>query len=82
MEMILGVRPLAPGFKRVRIQPWTGDLERAEGTVPTPLGDITVRWRKAPAFELEVTLPEEMTGEVVLPDGRTFEAKAGSATFR
>lgn len=82
MEMILGVRPLAPGFSRVRVQPWTGDLEHAEGAVPTPLGDITVRWRKAPEFELEVTLPGGMTGEVTLPDGRTFEAKNGAATFR
>jgi hypothetical protein len=39
---VLGVEPLEPGFKKVRIEPHLGDLEWARGTVPTPHGPITV----------------------------------------
>ena len=42
-ENVLGVTPLEPGFKRVRIVPQLGRLKWAEGTYPTPLGVITVR---------------------------------------
>ena len=40
---MLGVTPLAPGFKRVRVVPQLGRLQWAEGTYPTPLGPIKVR---------------------------------------
>ena len=42
---VLGVRPVAPGWKEVEIAPQTAGLEWAEGTVPTPMGDISVKWR-------------------------------------
>jgi hypothetical protein len=42
-QHVLGVRPLEPGFKRVRIVPQLGRLHWAEGTYPTPLGPIHVR---------------------------------------
>jgi hypothetical protein len=42
-ENVLGVTPLEPGFKRVRIVPQLGRLKWAEGTYPTPLGPIKVR---------------------------------------
>jgi hypothetical protein len=42
-QQVLGVTPLAPGFKRVRVVPQLGRLQWAEGTYPTPLGPIKVR---------------------------------------
>ena len=42
-ENVLGVTPLEPGFKRVRIVPQLGRLKWAEGSYPTPLGAIKVR---------------------------------------
>ena len=39
---VLGVEPTAPGWKRVRVRPALGDLDHAEGVVPTPMGPITV----------------------------------------
>lgn len=41
-QNVLGVRPLEPGFTRVRIDPKLGDLKWAKGSYPTPLGPITV----------------------------------------
>ncbi len=42
-ENVLGVTPLAPGCKKVRIVPQLGRLQWAEGTYPTPLGPIKIR---------------------------------------
>ena len=41
-ENILGIQPAAPGFKEITIKPNLGDLSFAKGSVPTPLGLITV----------------------------------------
>jgi alpha-L-rhamnosidase len=42
-QTVLGIKPLEPGFKRVRISPQLGNLEWAEGSYPTPHGLIKVR---------------------------------------
>jgi hypothetical protein len=42
-ENVLGITPLEPGFKSVRIVPQLGRLKWAEGTYPTPRGAIKVR---------------------------------------
>ena len=42
-QNVLGVKPLEPGCKRVRIAPQLGNLKWAEGAYPTPLGPIRVR---------------------------------------
>lgn len=41
-KYVLGVRPIEPGYRRYRVEPKLGELERIEGKVPTPYGDITV----------------------------------------
>lgn len=46
MEYVLGVQPLEPGCKSVRITPNLGDLEWVEGTFPTPYGVIEIRHEK------------------------------------
>ena len=42
-EHVLGVEILEPGCRKVRITPHLGDLEWAEGTFPTPYGQIEIR---------------------------------------
>lgn len=63
---VLGVQPVEPGFARVRIAPQLGDLAWAEGIVPTPHGDVSVRRDNEP-LRGAVTLPPGMEGKVVLP---------------
>ena len=43
---VLGIEPVGVGFKQVRVEPHLGDLEWAEGTFPTPYGQIEVRHEK------------------------------------
>ncbi len=42
-QNVLGVKPIEPGFTRVRITPQLGNLQWVEGTYPTPRGPIHVR---------------------------------------
>jgi hypothetical protein len=65
---VLGVRPLEPGFRRLRIAPQLGDLEHARGVFPTVRGDVYVGWkREGRGLRLAVTVPEGTEAEVVPP---------------
>ncbi|OQA82794.1 MAG: Bacterial alpha-L-rhamnosidase [Lentisphaerae bacterium ADurb.Bin242] len=58
---VLGVTPLAPGFRKFSVRPCPGRLLRASGAVPTPSGDIRVSWTQTPAgLALEVEHPAEL----------------------
>ncbi len=71
MQEILGVRPVSPGFARVRIAPFTADLEWARGVIPTPKGDIRIDWKKPAGerFEIEIELPKGVEAEMIMPGG-------------
>lgn len=58
-ENVLGVTPLEPGFKKVRIVPQLGRLKWAEGAYPTPLGIIKVRHERQAdgAVKSEIDVP-------------------------
>lgn len=47
-QHVLGITPLTPGCKRVRVVPHLGPLQWAEGAYPTPLGPIRVRHERRP----------------------------------
>lgn len=57
-KYVLGVTPCVPGWEKVKIEPHFGDLAWAEGTVPTPHGDIRVSWKRdGEKTDLKVDLP-------------------------
>ena len=58
--LLLGVEPLADGFRRFRVRPFdSGRFLRMGGSIPTPQGDITLSWtRNDGALELTVIHPE------------------------
>ena len=66
-RFVLGVRPLAPGWKRALVRPHPGALTRAEGKVPTPRGPVTIRWVTGERFELHLALPPGTSARVQLP---------------
>jgi alpha-L-rhamnosidase len=64
---VLGAQPLTPGWSRALIQPHPGDLTQVEGRMPTPRGELSVRWSREKIFTLTLTLPAGMTAKVELP---------------
>lgn len=68
IRVILGVEPTGCGFTRVDLKPLTCDLEKASGSVVTPLGSIEVDWRvQDGCFRYQATLPEGVVGRLKLP---------------
>jgi hypothetical protein len=67
LATVLGVRPDGPGFRSVRIAPALGPLQRAEGRIPHPSGEILVSLKRSgPAgLHAEVTLPRGVAGRFV-----------------
>ena len=64
-QHVLGVVPLEPGCKRVRITPALGDLLWAEGSYPTPRGPIRIRHERKPDGTIE--------SKIEAPDGVRVE---------
>jgi alpha-L-rhamnosidase len=83
MQIVLGVRPIGPGWTKLRIAPFPGKLEFARGVIPTPRGSLRVEWEKAGEDQLAVRLdvPEGLEIEFVSPDGRVREIEAGANEF-
>lgn len=60
-SITLGVRPAAPGYKKVRIDPVPGYLTSASGIVKTPAGNIRVSWKiENGAFKIDYEVPQNI----------------------
>jgi hypothetical protein len=74
---ILGVAPAAPGFAAVALSPDLAGLDHAEGTVPTPRGDVEARLERAGAgFVARYRLPEGAAVRAAPPTGYREAAPA------
>jgi hypothetical protein len=71
-EWILGARPAKDGYEEIVLQPDLMDLDWAEGSIPTPEGEIFVRAERTEGgMALMLELPEGVKKcEVRWPDGR------------
>ncbi|SNT06422.1 alpha-L-rhamnosidase-related protein [Actinacidiphila glaucinigra] len=67
-EQVLGVTPVNPGYATWSIKPHTGNLEWAQGSVPTSAGDIAVQWQSdSSAFTLHAGTPTGTSGTIAVP---------------
>lgn len=67
---VLGVQPTAAGFEEALIAPHYSALEYAEGSVPTPQGDIRLGWqenRQEKRVEVYLEVPEGVRAVFHLP---------------
>ena len=83
-QVVLGIRPAEPGYRRVRIQPVPGEgVTWAKGALDTVSGRVEVSWSTGAggALRLETTIPEGVPATIVLPDGTEHEVTGGSHTF-
>lgn len=64
--MILGVKPIEPGFKKVCIKPHVAFLDKASGVITTPKGDIQVSWKKSEDGLIDIDVQNiSFSGEIV-----------------
>jgi alpha-L-rhamnosidase len=67
-QEILGVKPAAPGFAKILIEPHPTTLAWAKGSVPTPSGVVKVAWQnQKDEFQIDIHLPKGTTARVILP---------------
>ena len=78
-RVIGGLAPAEPGYRRVRVAPRPGGgLTWARTSLETRHGRVAVEWRVVEGrLEVDVTVPDGVTAEVDLPDGRTGRLTAG-----
>jgi hypothetical protein len=82
-QLVLGVTPTAPGWKRIAIRPTPATLDFARGTVASPQGPIRVEWEKATEDQLalRIDVPEGMTADFTDPLGKTRTLESGAHEF-
>ncbi|AZS45155.1 hypothetical protein BWL13_02754 [Microbacterium oleivorans] len=82
-QVVGGLRPAAPGYERIRIEPRPGPgIEWAETSLETRQGYVSVAWRvEAGELTLDVALPDGVPADIVLPDGRVVEVHGGGHIF-
>lgn len=78
---ILGIRPLEPGYAKVKLRPFVdARLGSVQGGYRSRAGEIRVAWRtEGDNVELSVTTPTET--ELTLPDRTMQTLSAGSYQF-
>jgi len=65
---LMGVQPLEAGFKKIRIQPQTGDLESARLKMPTVRGTVEVDMvNTSQHYRLRINIPSNTCAMVYVP---------------
>ena len=56
---VLGVVPTKPGYKQIKVEPHLCGLNRAEGVIPTPAGEIIIKNSLQDGkIQIEISVPE------------------------
>lgn len=71
-RILLGIRSDSPGFKHVLITPSFGSLTNISGSIPHPLGEISVSYQIKKKLKADITLPPGVSGTFVWKGKKTF----------
>ena len=76
---VAGLAPAAPGYRRIRFQPLLGfGLSSASACHLTPYGMAAIAWKVVgDQLHVEVEVPANTRGDVILPDGSMDEVRSG-----
>ena len=79
-SVILGVRPGAPGYQKIRIDPVPGVLQCANGSVITPRGTVRVSWDQSTSpMTLTIEAPEELRTDLCFDRKKDIKIKIETA---
>jgi alpha-L-rhamnosidase len=82
LSLVCGIKPAAPGFEKVLIEPSPGNLKWIDGSVPHPLGNIVVHLENnGNNIKGTVELPEGLTGTFVW-QGKKMDLKSGKQNIQ
>ena len=82
-QKVCGVEPTSPGFRTFRICPQLGYLNRAACTIESSSGRIKVSiQRKGRRLELNVSVPQGTSAEVVFPSGKRQTLESGQHVLK
>lgn len=82
LTIVAGIRPQAPGFSSVIIEPHLGSLHNVVSAIPTPKGTIEVKFNSnATRVHAEVDLPRNISGDFVWK-GKTMLLHPGHQEFQ
>lgn len=59
-SVTLGVRPVAPGYQAIEINPVPGHIKSAEGRIKTPHGLVEIYWKKGSKLMIKHDLPDSV----------------------
>ena len=66
LTIVAGIRPKAPGFTGVTIEPHLGVLRKVSSSMPTPKGMVEVNYvAQGSGMSAEIDLPPNLSGELV-----------------
>jgi alpha-L-rhamnosidase len=84
-QTLAGIRPAAPGFKKILIEPSVvGDLTWVKAHFESPYGRIVSDWKvEGSQLTMDVTIPANTTATIVVPgkNGGTHEVGSGHYHF-
>jgi len=66
---LMGIEPLEPGFRKIRVKPQPSSLEHAELKCPTIRGEVMMSFKNKhqQSFSMNLTIPANTTADVYLP---------------
>lgn len=72
LGIVAGIRPAAPGYARLRVEPLLGHLTSLDATAATPHGPVTVSYGIVDGrWQADITRPASLPGELVW-QGRSY----------
>jgi hypothetical protein len=77
LTIVAGIRPKAPGFSSVKIEPHLGSLHHVAASMASPRGVVEVNYSSiGPTVNAEVNLPSNVSGELIWK-GKSFSLHSG-----
>jgi hypothetical protein len=82
LRLVAGVRPAAPGFAEMVIEPHLGGLKTLSAAMPVPKGIVQVSYAvESDGVTATITLPQGLPGKLIWK-GRDFPLRAGEQTLQ
>jgi hypothetical protein len=81
LRLVAGIRPAAPGFSEVIIEPHLGGLQNVKASMPHPKGHIDVSFAtSANGTDAQISCPDGVPAKLIWR-GKTYPLQGGAQTL-